>query len=122
MEQLQCWRCGAALNDVPLPFARMAQCLKCHADLHVCRMCKFYDPGRGQACREPIAEEVKDKARANFCELLQPRMNAYQPPNDQAQKSREELERLFGGAAGEPSELSAAEKARKALDELFGKK
>lgn len=122
MEQLQCWRCGAAVDDVPLPFARLAQCAKCHADLHVCRMCRFYDPSRGQSCREPIAEEVKDKMRANFCELLQPRMNAYQPPGDQAQKSRDELERLFGGAASPQSGLSVEEQARKALEELFGKK
>ncbi|MBI3772021.1 MAG: hypothetical protein HY272_04925 [Gammaproteobacteria bacterium] len=122
MGQLQCWRCGAVVEGVPLPLTRSAQCQKCHADLHVCRMCKFYDPSRGQACREPIAGEVKDKVRANFCELLQPRLNAYQPPNDQAQKSRGELERLFGGAASPQSELSAEEQARKALEELFGKK
>ena len=28
-------------------------------------------------CREPIAEEVKDKERANFCDYFKPRPGAY---------------------------------------------
>lgn len=122
MAQLQCWRCGAGLQDIPLPFGRMAQCLQCHADLHVCRMCRFYDPTRGQACREPIAEEIKDKIRANFCELFQPQEDAYHPPGGQAQKTREALERLFGGSVKPHADLSPEEEARRALEELFGKK
>ena len=48
-------------------------------------------------CREPIAEEVSDKTRANFCDYFKPRPKAFIPPDTAAiDNSRAELERLFG--------------------------
>ncbi|MBK6743405.1 MAG: hypothetical protein IPG66_10675 [Hydrogenophilales bacterium] len=109
-----CWKCGVALKDVPLPLARRAECPACQAELHVCRMCRHYDTAKAKHCREPMAEEVKDKTRANFCEWLQARADAYATPAENA--GRDHLESLFGGspAAAEPVDT------RKALDDLFG--
>lgn len=125
-EELQCWRCGNALGDEPLPLARLAECRGCGAELHCCRLCKFYDTGVARHCREPIAEEVKEKARANFCGYFEPRPGAY-TPRDEApeEQARRELEALFGGSppAPESSEPAAPEteeaRARRELDRLF---
>jgi hypothetical protein len=68
---LICWKCGASLAELPLPLGRLAECLACHAELHVCRMCEFYDPRVTNSCNEPRAEEVKDKESANDYELLE---------------------------------------------------
>jgi len=97
MTDLQCWKCGAPLTDVPLPLGRYAECLACRAELHVCRMCRFYDPRVANACREPVAEPVQDKERGNFCGYFEAVAGAYRPADTAAaEKARDELEALFG--------------------------
>ncbi len=94
---LVCWKCGASLAELTLPLRRLEECPKCRAELHVCRMCVDHDPGVAKHCREPTAEEVQDKTRANFCDFFQPRPAAYIPPNTaEADRARAELEKLFG--------------------------
>jgi hypothetical protein len=119
-----CWKCGGALGDIPLPLARLAECPHCRAQLHVCRQCVFYDPAVGQQCREPVAEAVSDKQRANFCGYFQLKPNAHSPSPDQTAASRAGLDALFGDAAPEESEpetRSPAELAREQLEQLFKK-
>ncbi|MBU1191222.1 MAG: hypothetical protein KKA36_06295 [Gammaproteobacteria bacterium] len=125
--QLVCWKCGAPLDDIPLPLARLAECLVCRTELHVCLSCEFYDTRVAKQCRETIAEEVKDKARANFCDYYQLRPNAFQPRDDTEERAaRSQLDALFGGgqktddsggASGDQS--SSDQGARNALDDLF---
>lgn len=116
---LVCWQCGASLADLPLPLGRLAECPKCRAYLHACKLCRFYDRNVAKQCREQDAEEVIEKERANFCEYFQPRPNAYQSgPGAKAKTAKANLEALFGGgeAQTEPDE------AHRKLDELFGGK
>jgi hypothetical protein len=120
---LVCWKCGASLDGEPLPLARLAVCPACHADLHVCRLCEFYDRGVANSCREPVAEEVKDKERANFCGYFQPRPDACAgSAADPAREAKARLEALFGLAQeGEPEGVAGdAERARRRLEDLFG--
>ena len=120
---LVCWKCGASLDAEPLPLARLAECPACHADLHVCRLCEFYDPGVANSCREPIADVVKDKERANFCGYFQPRPDAWAGTvADPSRQARASLDALFGDAPeGEPEDIAGdAERARRRLDDLFG--
>ena len=94
---LVCWKCGAALAALSLPLRRLDECPACHAELHVCRMCVDYDTSVAKHCREPIAEEVSVKTRANFCDFFKPRSGAYTPPDTATvDKARAELEKLFG--------------------------
>ena len=94
---LVCWKCGASLADLSLPLLRTDECRKCRAQLHVCRMCVDYDTSVARHCREPTAEDVSDKTRANFCGHFKPRAAAYTPPNTaEVDKAKAELERLFG--------------------------
>ena len=94
---LSCWKCGGSLADYTLPLRRLEECRACHAELHVCRMCEFYDTTVAKHCRETIAEEVKDKTRANFCDYFQPTPAAYRPGAQSAgDQARAQLEALFG--------------------------
>lgn len=120
--ELSCWKCGASLEDIPLPLSRYSRCKACNADLHVCRMCEFYDRTVSKMCREPIAEEVKDKQRANFCGYLQPDPDAYKTQDTAgAEGNKAELEDLFGMESGSTAgSTSDPDAARKQLDDLFG--
>jgi len=60
-------------------------------------MCEFYDTTVARHCRETIAEEVKDKLRANFCDYFRPTPSAYRPDGTSAaDRAKAELEALFG--------------------------
>lgn len=96
---LVCWQCGTSLAHLSLPLTRLDACKTCNAELHVCRLCEFYDVGKAKHCREPIAEEVRDKQRANFCDYFRPKEGAYSN-----------------------QEQAAADQAKAALEALFGKR
>lgn len=119
MENLQCWKCGASLDE-PLPLARTATCHACNADLHVCKMCRLYDTSVAKACREPIADEVRDKERANFCGYLELIGDAHRAGGAGSQQARDELASLFGLDAA-PAAPDSAEEAKRKLEDLFKK-
>jgi len=48
------------------------ECPHCGADLHSCVHCRFHEAGAYNECREPNAERVGDKEKANRCEYFQP--------------------------------------------------
>jgi hypothetical protein len=94
---LVCWQCGASLASLSLPLTRRDVCKQCNADLHVCKLCEFYDIGKAKHCKEVIAEDVRDKDRANFCDYFKPKANAYtNKQHSDAERARAELEGLFG--------------------------
>ena len=85
-------------------------------------MCVDYDTSVAKSCREPIAEEVKEKDRANFCDYFKPRPDAYRPRDQTAErKSRTALDAIFGGQAGTAGGGSCrrqlARQARRAVQE-----
>lgn len=119
-ESLVCWKCGASLADVPLPLSRQAECPKCRAWLHACRLCRYYDPRIEGKCAEDRAEEVRDKESANFCDWFKPQPGAFAVragARNAAAKSK--IDALFGSGAEAPA---AADPARRRLDDLFGGK
>ncbi len=120
-QTLTCWKCGTSLAEVLVPFARVAECPECRADLHVCRMCEFFDPGVSRGCREPVAEEVSDRERANFCGYFTP-VRGLGPCVDDVGSlaARTELDSLFGLPASSTASPGDAGEARLRLDELFG--
>jgi hypothetical protein len=122
---LVCWKCGTSLADLTLPLLRLEECRQCHAELHVCKLCEWYSLAVAKHCRETVAEEVKDKERANFCDYFKPRQDAYSTTStNAASRAQAELDSLFGSAkqADAPAEPSAADKARAELEALFGSK
>ena len=121
-EHLKCWKCGAGLDYLLMPLSRSAHCKACEAALHVCRMCRFYDPRVAKQCREPVADAVKDKDRPNFCGYLELNPQAWEPADHtEADSAASDLNALFGlDAPGEESGTAAsAEQSRQELDDLF---
>lgn len=82
---------------VGLKAGRREACPSCGADLRCCLNCLFYDPAVSKQCRETVAELVREKEKANFCDYF-----VFVEDRVAAQDA--------GGA-----------KARKALDDLFRK-
>jgi hypothetical protein len=108
---LVCWRCGVSLAELSLPLRRKEECPACRAELHVCRLCRAYDPHVTKKCREDGAEEVKHKDQANFCDWFKPRPGAFDAAGAAAERAaKAQLDSLFGGgrsaaAAPDPQAL-----------------
>ena len=91
-----CWRCGASLAELSLPFRRLDVCTTCNAELHVCKMCIEYDTAYAKHCREPTAEEERRKDEANFCDHFRPKPGAYVARDMlEVVRSKSALEDLF---------------------------
>ena len=96
-QEIECFRCGASLRALSLPLSRRDQCPQCSADLHVCKMCVYFDAAVPRQCREDGAEDVKEKERPNFCDWFKPSTAAFDPDRkSQADASEEALSALFG--------------------------
>lgn len=128
MTGLVCWRCGASLKDTPKPFTRLAQCKSCSADLHVCRLCKFYNPNHFEKCDHDMAEPAREVDVANFCHYFRPRPDAYNPQEKfRADDAMSQLKALFGEDSVATDEADSEEEkpgdasAKAKFDALFKK-
>jgi hypothetical protein len=52
--------------------SRTDDCPHCSADVHCCLNCTNYDTNAHNKCREPQAEWVTDREKANFCDFFLP--------------------------------------------------
>lgn len=126
-KRIECWRCGKVLKPEQLPITRLEQCRHCHADLHVCRLCRYWNLRYTSKCSHDHAEPPLDRERSNFCQYFRPVAgsfgNAKVPAGESARSS---LEALFGkdqeqaGTDPVAGGMTESERARRALDALFG--
>ncbi len=127
---IQCWKCGAELTGIILPFSRLEECSRCSSDLHVCKGCKNYSTSLTSACNEDRADFVSEKEKANFCDFFAANSNAFKGSNSEKEEAaRAKLAELFGDTIESKSEgsiqasntqQSEAEKALAELKRLFG--
>jgi hypothetical protein len=93
----RCWQCGTSLPASE--FIRSGSCTHCATPTRVCKNCHLYDPGSYNECREPQAEHVTDKERANFCDWFAIRPGTKIPATvsseDARQAARDAAEALF---------------------------
>lgn len=66
-------RCHACHKEIQIEgkIGRREPCPHCGADLHCCLNCRFYDEHAHNQCREPLAEWVPAKDRANLCDYFE---------------------------------------------------
>jgi hypothetical protein len=83
----RCHRCRNAVDLEAVMFRD--ECGHCGWDLHVCLNCLFYDEGKANRCREPQAEPVRERDRANYCTFF--RFTA----EEDKQSGRVEAEKLW---------------------------
>tara|TARA_S200000501_G_scaffold187555_1_gene176410 strand:- start:2620 stop:3003 length:384 start_codon:yes stop_codon:yes gene_type:complete len=124
---MQCWKCGAELKHLLLPFSRYEECSVCKADLHACLACLHYAPNLSDACEEDRADFILDKDKANFCDYFRVNTKAYQKQENTAtSEARSKLAALFGeelpeaDETAEQSPQSDADRALAELKRLFG--
>ena len=106
-----CWKCRKEISiEKPV---RGDECPFCHADLHVCKACEFYESGAHNNCRESSADMVSDKERANFCDY-------FRAKNNSTGKSGNAARVIFGLDPDISSGKSKTDEARNAFNALFG--
>jgi hypothetical protein len=93
-----CHHCG---REVKLLTAlqRTDSCATCLSDLKCCLNCRFFDPAASHECREPQADWVTEKTRANFCEFFEFRETtrlSEKGSQESAQSARDAFFNLFG--------------------------
>lgn len=64
---IQCWKCRRDV-DIGSKLSFRAVCVYCGIDLHVCKNCRYFAPGKPNDCLVPGTEFVRDREAANFCE------------------------------------------------------
>jgi hypothetical protein len=70
-------------------------CSACDVDVHVCVNCVHYDSSAYNHCREPSAEWVSDRERANRCEYFALGDSDDRPSRPEPQDARAALDTLF---------------------------
>ena len=67
-KSIKCYKCQNVLElNEGDRILRHEECNSCQASLYCCRMCIHYDTQSYNECREPLAERIVDKEKANFC-------------------------------------------------------
>jgi hypothetical protein len=90
-----CHACGQGISTGK-KIGRRDVCPLCRADLHCCLNCAFYDVSVSKQCREPAAELVKEKSRANFCDyFVFTELRPAKRSDSEVDKARKELDDLF---------------------------
>lgn len=67
--ETKCYKCNHTLDLQPnKDLARSEDCPGCFTDLRCCKMCMFFDTSSYNDCKEPTAERILEKEKANFCD------------------------------------------------------
>ncbi len=90
--KVYCFKCSH-LTEVSGKIPFRAVCPQCGSDLHVCKTCRYYSPGKPNDCAVPGTDYVRDREAANFCEEFSPLDSPAPAQNDAA---FERAKRLFG--------------------------
>jgi len=93
---MHCGSCGTAIELASGERIAFRDCCpRCSGDLHACRNCCHHDPGAYNECREPNAERVSDRERANRCDWFVPRAVAGSTKREPSAGGRAALDALF---------------------------
>jgi hypothetical protein len=94
-EVSRCAQCGTVLPGMPPG----GLCPKCGFELHSCKQCAFFDPGKRFECMQPVTKRIEKKDARNDCTFYELRVAreketstpAAQKPTD----ARQAFENLF---------------------------
>lgn len=68
---VKCYNCQASLSLASnIDISRNEECENCYSNLRCCKMCSFYDKTSYNECREPTANRIVEKEKANFCDFF----------------------------------------------------
>jgi hypothetical protein len=114
----RCYNCATA---VPEGTDFRGECPKCHAALHCCKQCAYFEPSTRFQCLKPVPVRIPVKDQANECEWFKPRLTV---ARDAAQGPAAAPGLGNGGpgaSAPQGPEPRTPSDARAAFDNLFRK-
>ena len=90
-----CYKCQTELKDFEEGHrvGRDEDCPHCKTSLRCCKMCLFYDPNSYNECKEPVAQRIVEKEKANFCDYF--KLGSVNNNNSSTDKLLEEANKLF---------------------------
>ncbi len=65
---MNCWKCAKIVSDITVKIGFRAVCQHCGVDLHVCKNCRYYSPGKPNDCAVPGTDYIRDREASNLCE------------------------------------------------------
>ena len=93
---MNCFGCGVAVELAAGDRVGFRDsCEACGADLHICRNCTHHDPSAYNECREPNAERVSGRERANHCDYFSPGSGEGGKLAGEQTRARSQLDTLF---------------------------
>ncbi len=99
-----CWKCQKKIGESPMKIGFRAVCMHCDVDLHVCKNCRYFSPGKPNDCLVPGTDSIRDREASNLCEEFKPKTNL------QTQEEQKRIPRIFGEGEIEK---------KKGFDDLF---
>jgi len=66
----RCAQCGTVLQQTP----PTGVCPKCGFELHSCKQCNYFDPGKRFECMQPVPERISKKDARNECTFYEIRV------------------------------------------------
>lgn len=91
----RCAECGIVL---PSDVDANGQCPKCHAALHSCKQCSYFDTAARWECTQPIKARIARKDAPNQCEFFELKVTVERETSTDAQRpmdARQAFENLF---------------------------
>ena len=89
-----CFHCGAKVF-FEAKIYHSDVCPKCEADIHCCLNCDHYDPSAHNKCREPQAEWISDREKANYCDFFMASKNLEKRIVKQRDSAKLDFDNLF---------------------------
>ncbi|MBI5084204.1 MAG: hypothetical protein HZB13_06360 [Acidobacteria bacterium] len=108
-------RCYNCATPLPPGMDFTGDCPKCHAALHCCKQCSYFEPSTRFQCTKPIPERIAYKDKANECTFFRARVTVARDSAPSAAVTR---------PAGDRPDVvtpKTADAARIAFDNLFKK-
>ena len=104
-----------------MPLSTYAACASCNTQLHVCRMCRHWNPRLRVGCNETRAEDVSARDSANFCEWFFLNRDAFHSTNkeQETQSAYAKLDALFENDRATSDAVSIKQHGCQELENLF---
>jgi hypothetical protein len=95
---LRCYKCSEKLV-FETKIGRRDLCPNCHAYLHCCKNCAYWDPSVHNQCTENRSEFIREREEGNFCLYFTFKESPEEAVNE-AQVAKDKLAKLFGTTPG----------------------
>ncbi len=102
---MNCWKCNKLVSEEPVKIGFRAACQHCGSDLHVCKNCRYYAPGKPNDCAVPGTDYIRDREASNLWEefkvKIPEKISSFQD------SAKDKARRLFGEEPEEKKDFNS---------------